>query len=79
MRRGQQQISLSVNQCEQLCNNYITPPADLLRDNTGELPLHKTVESTLEALAEKLPSWFKLFDSTWELCKGRELIPLKAE
>lgn len=73
MRRGQQPISLYINQSEQLCDNYITAPADLLRGEDGELPVHETVESTLAALSEKLPEWFELFASKWKLVKGREL------
>ncbi len=79
MRRGQQPISLYINQAEQLCDNYITAPADILRDNTGELPVHETVESTLRELSTKLPAWFELFESDWSLIKGRNLIELNGK
>lgn len=73
MRRGQQPISLYVNQSEQLCDNYITAPSDLLRDEDGELPVHETVEKTLQLLAKKLPEWFAKFEPSWKLLNGREL------
>ena len=79
MRRGQQPISLYVNQAEQLCDNYITAPADLLRDNSGELPIHETIESTLTMLSDNMPKWFELFESNWSLIKGRDLLKTTAE
>ncbi len=79
MRRGQQPVSLYVNQSKQLCDKYITAPSDILRDECGELPIHETVDSTLKMLADKLPSWFGLFESEWKLMKGVDLLTPKSE
>jgi hypothetical protein len=76
MRRGQQPISLYSLQCEQLCENYITAPADLLRDESEQLRIHETIEGTLKLLESCLPAWFKNFESEkskWSKLKGREL------
>lgn len=77
MRRGQQPISLYVNQSEQLCQNYITAPADLLRNENGNLPIHETIEKTLRLLSQKLQKWFDLFESEWTLLNGRKLISME--